>query len=48
MIDEYEYDMQDTELLIGTSRVNLTQGVVEAVKYTGWGDFTEKVAYQMD
>ena len=27
MIDEYEYDMQDTELLIGTSRVNLTSFV---------------------
>lgn len=48
MIDEYDYDKQNTELLICTSRVNLTQRIVESAKYSGWGDYTEKLVYEVD
>ena len=48
MIDEYEYDKQNAELLIGSSRVNLTQGIVEAIKCSGMKDDTDKLVQQMD
>lgn len=44
----HENQRQGEEQTLGTSRVNLSQQVVEAVKYTGWGDYTEELAQQVD
>lgn len=44
----YENETQRTEQAIGTSRVNLSQRTVEAVKYYQAGDFTEQLRYEVD
>lgn len=48
MIEEYGNVKEITEQAVGTSRVNLTQGIVESVKYDGWGDYTEELRTQVD
>lgn len=50
MIDEHEYESekQNTEILLGTSRVNLSQRIVESVKYSGWGDYTAEFDNEID
>ena len=40
-MEELANKKQYTELLVGTSCVNLSQRVVESVKYEGWGDYSE-------
>lgn len=50
MIDEHEMqnEKQNTELLIASSRVNLSQRIVESAKYLGKGDYTEPLMYEVD
>lgn len=48
MMDEYEKEKQNTQVLIGISRINLSQRTVELVKYSDRGDYTEEFVYEMD
>lgn len=50
MIDEHEKQSkkQNTELFIGSSRVNLSQRMVESAKFSGKGDYTEPLMYEVD
>ena len=49
MIDEHEKQSkkQNTELFIGSSRVNLSQRMVESAKFSGKGDYTEPLMYEV-
>lgn len=47
-MDELTNKKIHTEQIVGTSRVNLTRGIVESVKYEGWGDYTECLRYETD
>lgn len=44
----YGNERQGWEQALGISRVNLSQRVVESVKYTDWGDYTEELRQQVD
>lgn len=44
----YGNERQGWEQALGISRVNLSQRVVESVKYTDWGDYTEELSQQVD
>lgn len=50
MIDEHEMqnEKQNKEILIASSRVNLSQHIVESAKYTGREDYTEPLMYEVD
>lgn len=47
-MEELANKKQYTELLVGTSCVNLSQRVVESVKYEGWGDYSERLENEVD
>lgn len=47
-MEELANKKQYTELLVGTSRVNLSQRIVESVKYEGWGDYSEDLKDEVD
>lgn len=50
MIDEHEMQIekQNAEMLIASSRVNLSQRIVESAKYAGSGDYTELLKSEVD
>lgn len=47
-MEELANKKQNTELLVGTSCVNISQRVVESVKYEEWGDFSESLKDEVD
>lgn len=47
-METYEKETQSTEQAIGTSRINLSQRLVESVNYCQAEDFTEKLRYEVD
>lgn len=47
-MEAYENEMQSTEQAIGTSRINLSQRLVESVNYCQAEEFTEQLRYEVD